>query len=232
MSATKPRRGRSSKPTLTLRHYKRELAVWRLRDGEGRPLLLLHGLGERTPPTPPAVASEHWSGPIWGLDFTGHGASTVPVGGGYTAETFMADADVVLAELGPVTVVGRGLGAYVALLLAGARPSEVRGAVLADGTGLAGGGIGPVSPTVVVPPERWPADAAPDPFALVELTHDVRPPDYATSYVRQAVQFSGLDEPITVSAIVRPTWLAAVAGEPGVVERPMASALARYADVT
>ena len=55
----------------------------------------------------------------------------------------MGDADVALAHLGAATVLGRGLGAYVALLIAGARPHLVRGAVLCDGPGLAGGGIGP-----------------------------------------------------------------------------------------
>ena len=73
--------------------------------------------GRRCPTT-----STRWPGPVWALDFTGHGASTVPRGGGYTAEVLMADADAALAHLGPATVLGRGLGAYVALLLAGARP--------------------------------------------------------------------------------------------------------------
>ena len=36
-----------------LRHAKVELALHTLREGEGRPLLLLHGLGERTPAAVP-----------------------------------------------------------------------------------------------------------------------------------------------------------------------------------
>ena len=63
----------------------------------------------------------------------------------------MADADAALARLGRATLLGRGLGAYVALLLAGARPKPVRGAILCDGPGLAGGGSRPGSPTVIVP---------------------------------------------------------------------------------
>jgi pimeloyl-ACP methyl ester carboxylesterase len=215
-------------PTF-VRHNRRELALWPLQAGQGRPLLLLHGLGEHTPAAVPQALAGLWDGPVWGLDFTGHGGSTVPVGGGYTAETLMADADAALEALGPLTVLGRGLGAYVALLLAGARPTVVRGAVLTDGPGLAGGGIGPVSPTVVVPPQRWPAHAAPDPFALAELTHDVRPPDYATTYARQAAALAGLDAPISVSGVVRPAWLSAVVDQAGVVERPVADALRAYA---
>jgi pimeloyl-ACP methyl ester carboxylesterase len=210
--------------TVMLRHVRVDLALHELRPGNGRPLLLLHGLAERTPSRVPVPASG-WPGPVWGLDFTGHGDSTVPSGGGYTAEILMADADHALNELGEATVLGRGLGAYVALLLAGARPARVRGAVLTDGPGLAGGGPAPGSPSVA---ERPSGSGAPDPFAVVELTTDVRPPDYASTYARQALQLSGLDVPVVVSAVVRPPWLAAVADEPGVSSLPIAQALRSF----
>jgi pimeloyl-ACP methyl ester carboxylesterase len=113
-----------------LRHSKIDLALHELRAGEGRALLLLHGLGERSPSQVPAFV-ESWLGPVYALDFAGHGDSTVPVGGGYTAEILMADTDHALAHLGKATVVGRGLGAYVALMIAGARPLLVRGAIRA-----------------------------------------------------------------------------------------------------
>ena len=60
-----------------------------------------------------------WPGPVYALDFTGHGRSDVPAGGGYSAEILLADADHALAHLGTATVVGRGLGAYIALMLGG-----------------------------------------------------------------------------------------------------------------
>jgi pimeloyl-ACP methyl ester carboxylesterase len=63
----------------------------------------------------------------------------------------MADADTALRHLGRATLVGRGLGAYVALLLAGARPTGVRGAILRDGLGLAGGGPRPGTPQIAFP---------------------------------------------------------------------------------
>ena len=217
-----------SRRTELLTHVKVELALHELRPGQGRPLLLLHGLGERTPDEPPPF-SLRWPGPVYGLDLTGHGESSRTPGGGYTAEVLMADVDAALAHLGPCTVVGRGLGAYVALLIAGARPDLVVGAVLCDGPGLAGGGPAPQSPLVLpVPPP--PVDpGAPDPFALLELARDVRPGDYATTYVRQAVQFSGLDDPIAVAAVVHPPWLEAITTEPGVVTEPLHLALERYA---
>ena len=111
---------------ISLRHGKVTLALHGLRrDAPGRALLLLHGRGLRSPTIVPERVSK-WPGPIWALDFTGHGASSVPRGGGYSVEILMADADAALAQLGSVTLLGNGLGAYVALLLAGARPQQVR----------------------------------------------------------------------------------------------------------
>jgi pimeloyl-ACP methyl ester carboxylesterase len=213
---------------VRLRHGRVELALHELRAGDGRPLLCLHGLGERTPPAaPPELAA--WPGPILGLDFTGHGASSVPRSGGYTAEGLMGDADTALRHLGRATLVGRGLGAYVALLLAGARPADVRGTILRDGLGLAGGGPSPGTPQIAFPNPG--ARGAPDPFALAELSHDVRPPDYATAFLRQANELSGLERPVSVCCAERPEWLAAVAGEPGALDTRLDEALRYYAHI-
>ena len=211
--------------TVMLTHNKVQLALHEIRPGTGRALLLFHGLGEASPSIVP-VWADAWTGPVHALDFTGHGRSTMPAGGGYSAEIVLADADAALAHLGEVTVAGRGLGAYAALMLAGARASQVRGAVLCDGPGLAGGAIAPTSQSfVALPPRHEP----PDPYALFELSRDLRPPDYATLFVRLALEGSGLDEPIAVAAIVRPPWLAAVADELGVVTTTAAAALATFA---
>jgi len=195
----------------------------------GASLLLLHGLGEHAPARRPPELGV-WPGPVFALDFTGHGESSVPRGGGYTAEVLMADVDAALAHLGRATLVGHGLGAYVALLCAGARPKLVRGAILCDGPGLAGGSARPGTPQILVPEPN--AVAPPDPFALVELATDVRPPDYASSFVRQATHLSGLERPIHVCARERPDWLLAVLAEPSVEECELEAALAYFARVT
>ncbi|MGH9243675.1 MAG: alpha/beta fold hydrolase [Acidimicrobiales bacterium] len=211
-------------------HNKVRLAIHRLRDGDdgGHPLLLLHGLGERSPAAvPPALAA--WPGPVFALDFTGHGASTHSTGGGYSAEVLMADVDVALRHIGDVTAYGRGLGAYVALLLAGARADAVRGAILADGPGMLGGGPGPTA--VVIDrahPSRGPRHG-PDPYAISELARDPRPPDYASAFARLAVMGSSLETPLAVVSVTRPDWLAATLLEPGVEQMSIDTAIDLYA---
>ncbi len=197
---------------VMLRHNRIDLALHELRAGDGPTLLCLHGLGENSAlPASDVVAA--WPGRIVGLDFTGHGASTVPIGGGYSCEVLMGDADVALAHTGPATVLGRGLGAYVALMIAGARPDLVRGAVLADGPGLAGGAIGIAGTPWLEPPSEA---TAPDRMALAELAIDRRPPDYAMGFARLSLASSELDQPLIVSAVAEPPWLEAVRAEPGV----------------
>jgi pimeloyl-ACP methyl ester carboxylesterase len=199
-----------------------DLALHPLRRGDGPVLLLLHALGERSPERAPDEAAA-WPGPIYALDFTGHGDSTVPVGGGYTAELLMADADIALAQLGEASLLGRGVGAYAALLLAGSRPTTVRGAVLCDGPGLAGGSPEPIYGEP--PPSASATGRAPDPFALAELARDVRPPDYATVFATLAVERSGLDPALAICAEERPPWLAGMVDRPGVRVCPVGEAL-------
>jgi pimeloyl-ACP methyl ester carboxylesterase len=214
--------------TVMLQHNKVQLALHELRGGEGRPLLHLHGLGERTPDALPAHL-DAWPGPVWGLDLTGHGASSVAEGGGYFCEVLMADVDIALAHLGDVTVYGRGLGAYVGLLAAGGRAEQVQGAILADGPGLAGGGPWPGSPSVTTAVSAPPPGGTPDPWAIHELTRDIRPPDYAATFARQASTRSGLDTAIAVVGVNRPPWLEGVIAEPGVIECTLEEALRLFA---
>jgi len=210
-----------------LDHSKTRLALHLLSEGEGPPLLVLHGLGESSANLRLADVSA-WPGPIHGLDFTGHGRSTASQGGGYTCELLMADADAALAVLGPSTLHGRGLGAYVALLTAGGRPDLVQGAILCDGPGLAGGGSRPTGPMIPHPDPQ--AADIPDPYALVELARDLRPSDYVTEFVRQALEHSQVDPPIIVSAAEDPEWLHSVADIPGIQRASPTRALTLYRD--
>lgn len=214
--------------TVHLRHNRVTLALHQVRGGQGPALLMLHGLGESAS----AIADlpVKWKGPVWALDFTGHGDSSVPRGGGYSAEVLMADVDVALSHLGSATIIGRGLGGYVGFLTAGARPDKVRGVVIIDGPGLSGGAIHATSSTEIpVAGDR--VGQAPDPWALIELSRDARPPNYAVTFARLAVAASDLDEPIAVCARVAPPWIEAISAEPGVVTNiGMDEALELYAD--
>jgi len=188
-----------------LQHNRIKLALHKLKDGKGLPLLLLHGLSECSPNRLP-LEYAGWPGAVHSLDFSGHGLSDHPKGGGYTCEYLMADVDIALAQLGPSTVAGSGLGAYIALLIAGARPRQVRGAILRDGPGLAGSGNASRS----IPAMEQASFFTPDPFAIAELSVDMRPPDYAAGFALLAKKHSGLALPIFVCALEQPDWLIAV----------------------
>jgi pimeloyl-ACP methyl ester carboxylesterase len=193
-----------------LQHGRIRLALHQLQKaGDGsslHPLLLLHGLGESALSHRRASFS-HWSGAVYALDFTGHGLSTIPGGGGYSCEILMGDVDIALAHIGPATLCGRGLGAYVALLLAGARPDLVRGAILLDGPGLSGTSA---SDSPYIPAIDTSGATPPDPFAIAELATDARPPEYAVHFASLAMQHSPLSRPIAICTREPAPWLVAV----------------------
>ena len=213
--------------TVFLNHVRRQLALHELREGTGRPLLILHGLGQRSPATAPS-ATEGWTGPVLGLDFTGHGDSTLPSGGGYTCEALMSDADAAIAEIGPATLFGYGLGAYVGLRLFGSSPREVRGLVIADGPGFDGGGSRPTSSKLLHVPQDNALDRTPDPWALLELASDIRPPDYAADHVQQVEALAEMEKAVAVTSIGRPEWLEAAMRSDVVFESDIATALSIF----
>jgi pimeloyl-ACP methyl ester carboxylesterase len=185
---------------IRLTHGRCQLALHERHRGAGTPLLLLHALRGSSEDWSPDVV-ESWSGPVLALDFAGHGRSDWHRGGVYTPELFAADADAAAAHIGPCRVAGAGLGAYVALLLAGARPDAVCAALLLPGAGLAGGGALPdfgaegqrIARTrreelalaeQVEPPGAGEA-ARVDPF-VQWCDGDVRPVDYAETFAASA----------------------------------------------
>jgi pimeloyl-ACP methyl ester carboxylesterase len=170
---------------IALRHGRVSIALHPLREGAGPRLLCLHALGGSARDFREVAQRLH--GPVYGLDFSGHGQSSPLRGGGYFPENLAGDADAALAEIGPALLAGVGVGAYVALLLAGGRPDSVPGALLLPGAGLAGGGPAPDFSADTW--ARW-ADFGPplpgcDP-AVRRLERDVRPPEYAESFARAA----------------------------------------------
>jgi len=72
---------------------------------------------------------------------------------------------------------------------------------------------------------------SPDPFALVELASDLRPPDYVVRFAELAAQHSGLAQPIAVAAKARPDWLKAVASHSSVAVESLEDALRRFSSL-
>lgn len=163
-----------------IKHLSRSLALHTLADGDGTPLLLLHAAAGSSRDWP--IDEMVWPGPIYALDFSGHGDSDRLVGGGYLPELYAADADHALAQFDEVALAGAGLGAFVALLLAGARPDQVRAVLLLPGEGLMGGGASPEANIDFAPVDDQLSPLRDeDPLSrMVEKL--VRPPEYSAAF--------------------------------------------------
>jgi len=208
------------------------IALHALRGGAGRALLCLHALGGRAADW--EALADAWPGPVHALDFAGHGASGWVRGGAYSPELLAGDADVALARLGDAWLAGTGLGAWVALLVAGARPAHVAGALLLPGAGLAGAGAQPDPQAELDTAWQRASDAqqpapagrtASDPLAVL-LESDFRPPDYAEAFAARARRLLLLED-----GAPRPPWWEAVAASPRAerVSGSAAEALVRLA---
>jgi pimeloyl-ACP methyl ester carboxylesterase len=196
---------------MRIQHGRVSLELHELQHGNGLALLLLHALfGSRADW---GDLSGAWSGPLYALDFCGHGGSDWLIAGGYTPELLAADADCVLARIGDAALVGAGLGAYVALLLAGARRDSIPGALLLAGPGLAGGGPSPPfdQPDRALGPFEAAArgSGAYDPMVSV-LDRDVRPVDYVEPFALAARKLLLVED-----SAEPPPWLQAVRQVPG-----------------
>ena len=211
---------------MRIRHGRIALELHELRASPGPALLLLHGLYGSSREWGEAVGQ--WAGPVYALDFCGHGRSEWLVGGGYTPELLAADADASLAQIGPAKLAGAGLGAYVAVLLSGARPDLVPAALLLPGAGMNGGGAAPdFRRELRVVFDAVPATNGCDPLVSF-LDYDVRPTDYAESFARSAHTLLLVED-----GTPRPPWWQTVAeiGTAQPVSADLASALRRLAEI-
>ncbi len=195
---------------IRLRHARVELALHALAQRDGPTLLLLHALGADGRSW--GTLTSAWPGRVVALDFSGHGASQWVRGGAYTPELLAGDADAALAAIGPAVLAGAGVGAYVALLLAGARAAQVPAALLLPGAGLSGGGPEPDWDRPVLraltPAAHPPLPAGCDPLCCALLA-DPRPPDYAARFAAAARRLVLLDDDAP-----RPPWWNAVSASP------------------
>ncbi|MDD9934524.1 MAG: hypothetical protein OXT09_13020 [Myxococcales bacterium] len=216
---------------MELLHARIRIKLHALQPGEGTPLLLLHALGEHGRAWLPAELG--WSGPVHGLDLAGHGVSGRLHGGAYSPELWAADADIALAELGSAVLLGAGVGAYAALLLAGARPEAVRAVVMMGGAGLDGSGPLPdfaasfdstLESTRTTAPARELLETPQLDRATAFSELGVRPPDYSDGFARAAQRVLLIEDDSP-----RPPWWQSLREVEGVVRHrgPVAEALAR-----
>ena len=96
-------------------------------EGDGEPVLLVHGLGSHRGDWHPQVAALRSRHRIVAYDLRGHGESSVPADG-YDVPQHAADAAALITALalGPVHVVGLSLGGMIGFQLAVDRPDLVR----------------------------------------------------------------------------------------------------------
>lgn len=198
------------------------LAVHELRSGSPPALLLVHEL-EGSARSWGAAADARaawasWPGAVYALDLAGHGASDWRQGGAYTPELFAADIDATLAVIGVAVLAGAGVGAYAALLVAGARPELVTATLLLPGRGLSGGGAVPAvakEPALLASVERFATervaqDVQVDPL-IRTCASDVRPPDYACAFAASARRIV-----LHEDGLERPPWWESLRGQESV----------------
>jgi pimeloyl-ACP methyl ester carboxylesterase len=209
---------------MRIKHGRVTLELRELTRRSGVPALFLHALYGSSADWGEAPAT--WPGPVFALDFAGHGNSESIVGGAYYPELLVGDADAALAHIGPAALVGAGLGAYVSLLLAGARRAAVPAALLLPGAGLAGGGALPdfqrEFPSFSVAAR---VAGGCDPMVHT-LDRDVRPVDYAEPFARAARRLL-----LVENGTLRPPWWAAARHSPSaeVIHTDLHAALDRLA---
>jgi len=185
------------------------LELHQLAGGSGTPLLLLHQLYGSSDDWRATPLS--WRGPVYAIDLAGHGRSDWNKGGAYTPELLACGVDEALKRIGEAALAGSGVGAYIALLLAGARPETVTDALLLPGVGLDGGGAAPdYDGEGRIFSEAAPAREGCDPL-LHFLERDIRPIDYVEPFAHRAQELVLVED-----GTPRPPWWNAVRAFPGV----------------
>ena len=210
---------------MRIRHGRLTLELHELARRAGPTLLLLHALYGSSEDWGEAPAV--WPGPVYALDFAGHGKSDWVAGGVYYPENLAADIDAALQHIGGAAVSGAGLGGYLGLLVAGARPDLVSALLLLPGPGLEGVGA---APDFDAPfphlDDLPPADHRTDPMVRLLETY-VRPVEYVAPFAHAARRVL-----LAEDGTPRPPWWDAVRQSPATEEAPadLRLALRRLAD--
>lgn len=112
------------------------LAVVRLREGEGVPVVLIHGFGSESASWRPLLAEMVEGGPVLGLDLAGHGASLDRVADSFDALVSGVEETLIALGLASCHLVGHSLGGAVATAVASGTASDVRSLLLISPAGF------------------------------------------------------------------------------------------------
>ncbi|ALN72427.1 acetoin dehydrogenase dihydrolipoyllysine-residue acetyltransferase subunit [Aureimonas sp. AU20] len=114
------------------------LHVARLREGEGTPIVLLHGFGSESASWRPLLAEFAGGNPVLGLDLPAHGGSVARGAAGFDALVSGVEETLVALGLASCHLVGHSLGGAVATAVAAGLSVDTRSLML-----LAPAGFGP-----------------------------------------------------------------------------------------
>lgn len=109
-----------------------------LRQGEGRPIVLIHGFGADLNSWRPMLAAGPVDAPLLALDLPGHGGSPRQTPADLDAIAADVEATLAALDVGPVLLVGHSFGAAVAATVAARGHADVRALAL-----IAPAGLGP-----------------------------------------------------------------------------------------
>ncbi|WP_062231841.1 acetoin dehydrogenase dihydrolipoyllysine-residue acetyltransferase subunit [Aureimonas sp. N4] len=126
-----------AKPRLVV-NGETPLHVVTLREGEGTPLVLLHGFGSESASWRPLLAEFTGPNPVLGLDLAGHGGSVGREADGFDALVSGVEETLQALGLASCHLVGHSLGGAVAAAVAAGLAIDVRSLLL-----LAPAGFGP-----------------------------------------------------------------------------------------
>ena len=107
-----------------------------LREGQGRPMLLIHGFGAEANGWRPMLAGHGGARPIHALDLPGHGASPLGALAAFADLVDAVEAHLRAMGLGDVDLVGHSLGGAVAAALAARGTLDLRSLLLLAPAGL------------------------------------------------------------------------------------------------
>lgn len=109
--------------------------AWAMWPGNGDPVVALHGITASCMSFVGVAEKLERRVPLLAFDLRGRGDTDKPVQGPFGFSRHAADVAAAMSSLGlgPTTVVGHSMGAYVAVALAAEHPELVSGVVLIDG---------------------------------------------------------------------------------------------------